>query len=79
MKPLSLKGHDRPLTRVRLNREGDLLFSCSKDKSVCVWYTDNGERIGTYDGHGGAIWDVDVSWDTVNLVSSAADNTMKVW
>uniref|UniRef100_A0AC34FED5 Eukaryotic translation initiation factor 3 subunit I n=1 Tax=Panagrolaimus sp. ES5 TaxID=591445 RepID=A0AC34FED5_9BILA len=79
MKPLSLKGHDRALTRVRLNREGDLLFSSSKGKSVCVWYTDNGERIGTYDGHGGAIWDIDISWDSLNLVSSAADNTMKVW
>uniref|UniRef100_A0A7E4VVP0 Eukaryotic translation initiation factor 3 subunit I n=1 Tax=Panagrellus redivivus TaxID=6233 RepID=A0A7E4VVP0_PANRE len=79
MKPLSLKGHDRALTRVRLNREGDLLFSCSKSKSICVWFTDNGERLGTYDGHGGAVWDVDVSWDTKNLVSSAADNTVKLW
>ncbi|KAE9553075.1 hypothetical protein FO519_003708 [Halicephalobus sp. NKZ332] len=79
MRPLSLKGHDRALTRVRLNREGDLLFSSSKGKSVCVWFTENGERLGTYDGHNGAIWDVDVSWDSGHLVSSAADNTMKVW
>ena len=78
MRPLSLKGHDRALTRVRLNREGDLLFSSSKGKSVCVWFTENGERLGTYDGHNGAIWDVDVSWDSNHLVSSAADNTMKV-
>ena len=78
MRPLSLKGHDRALTRVRLNREGDLLFSSSKGKSVCVWFTENGERLGTYDGHNGAIWDVDVSWDSSHLVSSAADNTMKV-
>uniref|UniRef100_A0AC34Q9U0 Uncharacterized protein n=1 Tax=Panagrolaimus sp. JU765 TaxID=591449 RepID=A0AC34Q9U0_9BILA len=56
-----------------------IFFPSSKGKSVCVWYTDNGERLGTYDGHSGAIWDVDVSWDTTHLVSSAADNTMKIW
>jgi hypothetical protein len=49
MRPLSLKGHDRALTRVRLNREGDLLFSSAKDKSPCVWYVENGERLGTFD------------------------------
>ena len=51
MRPLLLQGHERSLTQIRYNREGDLLFSCSKDKSVCVWYIDNGERLGTYEGH----------------------------
>jgi translation initiation factor 3 subunit I len=55
MRPLSLKGHDRPLTRVRINHDGDILFSSAKNKSPCVWYIDNGERIGTYDGHNGAV------------------------
>lgn len=51
MRPLLLQGHERSLTQIKYNREGDLLFSCSKDKSVCVWYIDNGERLGTYEGH----------------------------
>lgn len=46
MRPLSLKGHDRALTRVRFNREGDLLISAAKNKQPCLWYTENGERIG---------------------------------
>jgi WD40 repeat protein len=50
MRPLALKGHTRPITRVRLNQEGDILFSSAKDKHICVWYTENGERIGTYEG-----------------------------
>jgi translation initiation factor 3 subunit I len=49
MRPLALKGHDRAITRVRLNREGDLLFSASKGKSPAVWYVENGERLGTYE------------------------------
>lgn len=48
MKPLSLKGHDRALTKVKYNRDGDLLFTAAKDASPCVWYSENGERLGTY-------------------------------
>lgn len=78
MRPLSLKGHERALTRIRLNHDGDILFSSSKDKFICIWYVDNGERIGTYDGHSGAVWDVDVSWDTRTLVSASGDGYVKV-
>ena len=48
MRPLLLQGHERPLTQIKYNRDGDLLFSCSKDKTICVWYADNGERLGTF-------------------------------
>uniref|UniRef100_A0A915DXK8 Serine-threonine kinase receptor-associated protein n=1 Tax=Ditylenchus dipsaci TaxID=166011 RepID=A0A915DXK8_9BILA len=57
----------------------DLLFTASKGKSICVWYLDNGERIGTYGGHDGAIWDIDVTWDTQTLISAGADSSVKVW
>lgn len=38
-----------------------MLFSASKDKAVNVWYTSNGERLGTFggagtSGHNGAVW-----------------------
>lgn len=83
MRPLMLKGHERALNRVRLNRQGDILFSCSKGKEISVWYVDNGERIGTYEdeevGHKGVIWDIDVTWDTKTLVSASGDSTFKVY
>lgn len=53
-------GHERSLTQIKFNREGDLLFSCSKDHIINVWYSHNGERLGTYDGHNGTVWTVDV-------------------
>lgn len=58
-----LKGHDRPVSQVLFNREGDLLFTASKGKSknCAVWFSDTGERIGTYDGHAGAVFSMDVS------------------
>ena len=43
-KPLMLQGHERSITQIKYNREGDLLFSVGKDKTPNVWYTVNGER-----------------------------------
>jgi translation initiation factor 3 subunit I len=60
-RPILLQGHTRSLTMVRYNREGDLLFSSSKDPTPTVWYTHNGERLGTYDGHTGAVWCLSVN------------------
>ncbi|KAL1989457.1 hypothetical protein VTN49DRAFT_7268 [Thermomyces lanuginosus] len=79
MRPILLAGHERSLNQIRYNRDGDLLFSVSKDKIICVWYSANGERLGTYSGHQGAIWSVDVSPNTVLVASGAADNTVRLW
>ena len=51
----------------------------AKDKTLCAWFTNNGERLGTYHGHQGAIWSVDVSPNTKLVVTGAADNTVKLW
>jgi translation initiation factor 3 subunit I len=56
-----------------------LLFSVAKDKVICAWFTSNGERLGTYNGHQGAIWTVDISPDSRILASGAADNAIKLW
>ena len=52
---------ERPLTFLKYNRDGDLLFSYAKDHNPTVWFADNGERLGTYCGHNGAVWCCDVS------------------
>lgn len=79
MRPLLLKGHERPITRVKFNREGDLLFSTSMDRSPTVWRASNGERIGTYNGHNGAVRDIDCTYHSERVVTGSADNTMKLW
>uniref|UniRef100_A0A0E0QH71 Serine-threonine kinase receptor-associated protein n=1 Tax=Oryza rufipogon TaxID=4529 RepID=A0A0E0QH71_ORYRU len=65
MRPILMKGHERPLTFLRYNRDGDLLFSCAKDHTPNVWFADNGDRLGTYSGHNGAVWSCDTAklWD----------------
>ena len=70
-----------PLTPLphRFSKEGDLIFSVSKDHTVCAWYSANGERFGTYKGHQGALWTVDVDPYTRLLATGGADNTMRLW
>jgi WD40 repeat protein len=53
-------GHERPLTQIKYNAQGDLIFSCSKDLVINVWYSANGERLGTFDGHNGSVWTLDI-------------------
>ncbi|KAJ6814680.1 eukaryotic translation initiation factor 3 subunit I-like isoform X1 [Iris pallida] len=79
MRPILMKGHERPLTFLKYNREGDLLFSCAKDHNPTVWFADNGERLGTYKGHNGAVWSCDVSRDSMRLITGSADQTVKLW
>ncbi|KAE8687281.1 Eukaryotic translation initiation factor 3 subunit I [Hibiscus syriacus] len=79
MRPILMKGHERPLTFLKYNRDGDILFSCAKDHTPTVWFADNGERLGTYRGHNGAVWTCDVSRDSMRLLTGSADQTAKLW
>lgn len=78
-KPILLHGHERAITQIKYSREGDLLFSSSKDTKPNVWFSLNGERLGTFNGHQGAVWCIDVDWTTTTFLSGAGDNTLKVW
>ncbi|KAK5133533.1 translation initiation factor eIF3 subunit [Meristemomyces frigidus] len=79
MRPILLQGHERALTQVVFSKEGDLIFSVSKDHIPSAWYAANGERFGAYKGHQGALWTVDVDPTTTLLATGGADNTMRLW
>jgi len=79
MRPLLLKGHERSITSLKYNREGDLIYTTSKHPSFACWRTENGERLGTFDGHSGAVWSVDIDRNTSRVLSGSADNTAKIW
>lgn len=63
----------------RFSKQGDLIFTVSKDHNACVWYSANGERLGVYKGHQGALWTVDVDPRTNILATAGADNTIRLW
>lgn len=79
MRPIALKGHERAITFLKYNLDGDLLFTCSKDASVQLWRVQNGERLGTFDGHKGACWSLDVTDDSRYLITGAADRLCILW
>lgn len=79
MRPTLLLGHERPLTQIKYNRDGDIIFSTAKDQHICAWFAHNGERLGTYHGHQGALWTVDVDPTSMIIASGAADNTVRLW
>jgi WD40 repeat protein len=72
-RPFLLQGHERPITVVKYNYDGDLLFSASKDQVPSVWRSENGERLGTFNGHKGTIWDLDCDRFSKQLVTASAD------
>lgn len=48
MQPIYLTGHARPVQKVLFNMDGDLLFTCSDDKTVCMYNTIKLERVGLF-------------------------------
>jgi len=80
MRPLVLHCHERPVTTVLFNRDGDLLFSAGKDGWLNVWYAETGNRLGTYPREGGSstgvgavIWDCDVTNDSSRIIAASGD------
>ncbi|KAI3388942.1 hypothetical protein SNEBB_006766 [Seison nebaliae] len=79
MKPLELFGHERAITKIRFNYEGDLIFTASKGEKVCVWYSHNGEQLGTYNSDRGAVFSFDVDYMTKNLISVHGEYATILW
>ena len=78
-RPFLLQGHERPLTCITFNADGDLFWSSGKDKWATVWRSETGERLGSYEGHNGSIWNLHVTPDSRHLFTASADNSCKVW
>lgn len=79
LKKTVLHGHTRPVTFITWNSDGNLIFTCSKDKKISVWSFPEGECLGSYDGHQGAVWACSVTSDSSWLVTSGADRLVLVW
>lgn len=79
MRPILLKGHERSITCVKFNYDGDLLFTASKDHTPSVWRSEDGDRLGTFNGHKGTVWDLDCNRFSTHLLTASADASAKLW
>merc|ERR1712166_185529 len=69
MQPVYITGHSRPVRQVLHNHDGDLLFSCSDDGTVCMFNTKQCERIGVFDTKE-ACRSIDITKDSKYLIAS---------
>ena len=72
-------GSERPITQVLFNRDDDLLFASSVDGIITLWHPETGERLGTYNGHRGAVNAICVDYLSKYLVSGGGDGTIRLW
>ena len=70
MQPVYLTGHSRPVHKVIHNLEGDLLFSCSDDGTVCMYDTTQLVRIGVFNVKE-ACRSIDITKDSKWLITAA--------
>jgi len=79
MRLVVLSGHERKMTKVMFNRDDDLIFTAAADNVICVWDSETGERLGTYDGHTGAVFDFDLDYRTKFMISGSGDSSVRLW
>ena len=70
MQPIYLTGHSRPVQKVQFNYDGDLLFTCSDDKSVCMYSTQMLNRVGLFQIND-SCKSIDVTKDSKYLFATA--------
>jgi len=79
MRPNLLHIHERPLTLVKFNHDGDFFLTCAKDGDTCLIRTDTCERIGTFSSPGdkaSAIYAVDITIDCSFIVTASVEGKL---
>ncbi len=75
----TLAGHEAEVTDVALSADGALLVSASRDGTLRVWRTADGELIQELSGHSDVVHSVDISADGSLIVSGSDDRTAGLW
>lgn len=78
MQPIYLTGHSRPVQKVKFNFDGDLLFTCSDDKTVCMYETEKLERIGLFQINDSCKY-IDITKDSKYLLATATTRGVKIY
>jgi WD40 repeat protein len=73
-----LQGHSEFVFYVAFSRSGELLASCSQDRSICLWNTNTGELVQTLVGR---TWPITLAFspDGTTLASGDLDGKVTLW
>ena len=75
----TLQGHTDGVATVACSRNGTLLASGSKDKTVRLWEVETEKNIATLQGHGKMVSSVAFSPDGTKLASGSQDTSIRLW
>ena len=72
-------GHDGPVTSIACSPDGRRIASGSKDNTVRLWSSPEGQPLAVLRGHAKAVTGVVFSPDGQTLASSSTDGTVRLW
>ncbi|EDR24519.1 eukaryotic translation initiation factor 3 39 kDa subunit, putative [Entamoeba dispar SAW760] len=75
IKSIVLKGHEKPITKIELTREGDYFVSCSNDKTAMLWRVDPLVSMGAY-ACAGAVSSCSISNNGLYLYLASRDGSL---
>lgn len=75
---INIKCHERPITQIKFNKDGDLIFTASKD-SVATLINSEGYVMGAYNHHEGSIFSLGIDDKSETLITGSADQTIVLW
>jgi len=77
--PITLVGHDSPITKIRFPNKGSLL-SASRDSNMILWDTEREADKRTFNSHTAEVCSIDLNPQNHQLfVSGSSDLTVKFW
>jgi WD40 repeat protein len=75
----TLQGHKDRVWGVSLSSDGQIVASCSFDKTVRVWSVRDGKELQILQGHTNFVKSVSLSLDSQMVISGADDKTVRIW
>ncbi len=75
----SLTGHSHIVSSLALSKDGKILVSGSRDKTIKIWHLERDELLHTLKGHNDGVYSLALSEDEQIIASGSADKTIKLW
>uniref|UniRef100_A0A7S1B0Q9 Uncharacterized protein n=1 Tax=Noctiluca scintillans TaxID=2966 RepID=A0A7S1B0Q9_NOCSC len=75
-----MRGHGNAVLEIHWNYDGTQIYTCSADKSLCVWDPESGKRLKKLNGHTAIVNSMQCTRrGSPFLVSGGDDGTTKLW